>query len=76
MSGCEFKGHDFECPSILVILEDKLKALLRGLSYTMGILILFYTSGPGFLENTSSHIYFGSHSLLVLCMDCYPDCIL
>lgn len=35
MSDCEFKEHDFEHPSILFILEDKLKGLLGGpLFYT------------------------------------------
>jgi len=30
MSDCEFKGYDFEHPSILFILEDKLKGLIGG----------------------------------------------
>lgn len=30
MSDCDFKEHDFEHPSILFILEDKLKVLLGG----------------------------------------------
>jgi len=30
MSDGEFKGYDFEHPSILFILEDKLKGLLVG----------------------------------------------
>jgi ubiquinone/menaquinone biosynthesis C-methylase UbiE len=35
MSDCDFKEHDFEHPSILFVLEDKLKVLLGGpLFYT------------------------------------------